>query len=114
VLVKELWGMLLAGLIHGTRRIFVLKVCELNNKRVLGNECQLNFITPRAVVTALKPQKELLLVVEMMVLETSSFLIIVVFPFNSSGQDSESEASMISEGYYVVAPTNIPMLRVGT
>jgi len=27
MLVKELWGKLLAGLIHGTQRIFVLKVC---------------------------------------------------------------------------------------
>ena len=34
MLVKELGGMLLAGLIHGTQRIFVLKVCELNNKCV--------------------------------------------------------------------------------
>jgi len=38
MLVKELWGVLLAALIHGTQRVFVLKVCELNNKRVLGNE----------------------------------------------------------------------------
>lgn len=104
--------MLLSGLIHGTQRVFVLKVCELNNKRVLGNEHQLNFITSRAVITALKPQKELLLVVGMMVLKTSSFLIIVVFTFNSSGQGSESETSMISEGYYVVTPTNILVLRV--
>jgi len=26
--------MLLAGLIHGTQRIFVMKVCELNNRHV--------------------------------------------------------------------------------
>jgi len=50
----------------------------------------------------------------MMVLKTSSFLIIVVFPFNSSGQGSESEAAMISEGCYVFAPTNILVLRVAT
>jgi len=66
------------------------------------------------VITALKPQKELLLVVGMMVLKTSSFLIIFVFPFNSIGQGSESEASMISEGYYVVATTNILVFRVAT
>jgi hypothetical protein len=52
--------------------------------------------------------------VGMMVLKTSSFLIIVAFPFNSSGQGSESEASMIGEGYYVVTPTNILVLRVVT
>jgi len=49
-----------------------------------------------------------------MVLKTSSFLIIFVFPFNSIGQGSESEASMISEGYYVVATTNILVFRVAT
>jgi hypothetical protein len=63
---------------------------------------------------ALKPQKELLWVAGMVVLKTSSFLINVVFPFNSSGQGSEAEASMISEGHYVVTPTNILVLRVAT
>jgi len=58
MLVKELWGMLLAGLIHETQRSFVLKACKLNNKCVLGNEHRLNYITSRAVITALKPQKE--------------------------------------------------------
>jgi hypothetical protein len=106
--------MLLAGLNHGTQRIFVLKVCELNKKHVLGNENCLNFITSHAVIMALKPQTELLWVVGMMVLKSLSFLIIVVFPFNSSGQGSVSEASMISQGDCVVAPTNILVLRVAT
>jgi len=52
--------------------------------------------------------------VGMMVLKTSSFLIIVAFPFNSSGQGSESEASMIGEGYYVFTRTNILVFRVAT
>jgi hypothetical protein len=52
--------------------------------------------------------------VGMMVLKTSSFLIIVAFPFNSSGQGSESETSMIGEGYYVFTRTNVLVLRVAT
>jgi hypothetical protein len=78
--------MLIAGLIRGIQRIMVLEACELNHKCVLGNESRLNFITSHALITALKPQKELLWMVGIMVLKALSFLIIVVFPFNPSGQ----------------------------
>jgi hypothetical protein len=109
MLVKELQGMLLAVLIHGTQRSFVLKVCELSNKRVLGKTLTKLYHIPccdnGTEATERTPVGGGV---------DGAFLIIVVFPFNSSGQGGESEASVISEGYYVVTPTNILVLRVAT